>query len=357
MYFWRHMLRATGSFAIAALLEACAGNALWTSAAAPDIVAQTNPLRIAPVRQLDRGKSWMRSDAGKQWLIYAPDNSSGTIDVYNFRVKAGKLYGQITGLVSPYGACVDAAGDVYVVDTATAEIYEYAHGGTTPIATATDAYGIPLGCSVDPTTGNVAVSNFSGPGSTGTGGVDVFAGGLGGRQTNYTNANLYHLYPPGYDPQGNLFVQATQYSGAIEFAELPAGKKKFTLLTGLTISFPGSVQWDGSYLAVTDQNFASSYTTMIYRVTVSGSKVTIVRRTHLIDHCYPHGYNWMVSVEPFVGGTTRQQNTVVAGNLQCPTRYGFWSYSSGGNPTRVLPPSIAPGVVYGQAVSPPANAR
>ena len=83
---------------------------------------------------------------------------------------------------------------------------------------------------------------------------------------------------------------------------------------------------------------------MIYRVTVSGSAVTIVRRTHLVDHCYPYK-NWMAEVQPFVSGTNRKLNAVVSGNLNCPTRYGFWNYTLGGAPKRVIPPAIAPGVV------------
>jgi hypothetical protein len=354
MHLWRHARYAVVSLPMAALLAGCGSGAPSAGVPSTDIVAQTNPLGIAPVRHLNRGKSWIRPDAGKQWLIYAPDNSSGTIDIYNYRVKAGKLYGQITGLVSPYGACVDQARDVYVVDTTTAKIYEYAHGGTTPIATASDEYGTPTGCSVDPTTGNVAVSTFSGFSDSGPGGIDIFAGGLSGSQTNYTNANIYHFYPPGYDPHGNLFVQGTQYSGAVEFAELPAGSKGFTLLTGLKIYFPGSVQWDGFYLAVVDQDYQYYGTTGIYRVTVSASKVTVVRSTNLTDDCYP-GRNWMAEVEPFISGTTRKLNAVVAGNLNCPTRYGFWNYTNGGNPKRLVPPAIAPSVVYGQAVSPPSS--
>ncbi len=321
-----------------------------------DVVALSNPMSVAPVRHMNRGRSWIRPGPGKQWLIYAADNASGTIDIYNYRVKAGKLYGQITGLASPYGECTDDAGDVYVADTTTAKISEYAHGGITPIATATDGYGIPLGCSVDPTTGNVAVSNFSGPGSTGAGGVDIFAGGLGGSQSNYTNANLYHVYPGAYDPHGNLFVQATEYSGPAAFAELPAEAKTFTMLTGLKIDFPGSVEWDGYYLAVVDQNYEYSYTTEIYRATVSGSNVTVVRGTHLVDNCVPH-YDWMVTVQPFISGTNKRLNAVVAGNLNCPTSYGFWNYTNGGLPKRLIPPAIAPGVVYGQAVSPPSKGR
>jgi hypothetical protein len=353
MYFRVFLRYASGVALAATMLAGCGSGATPAGTRGADILALTNPLGIAPVRHFYRGKSWIEPDAGKQWLIYASDASNGTIDIYNYRVKAGKLYGQITGLDTPYGQCVDKAGDVYVADSTTSEIYEYAHGGITPIATATDKYGSPLGCSVDPTTGNVAVSNFSGAsGSSTIGGIDVFARGLSGSQTNYTNTNLFHLYPPGYDPHGNLFVQATEYSGSPAFAELPAGKKQFTLLSGLKIYFPGSVQWDGYYLSVVDQDYLYYDTTEIYRVTVSGSEVSVVRSTNLTDDCYP-GRNWMAEVQPFVSGTSRKLNAVVAGNLNCPTRYGFWNYTSGGNPKRIIPPAIAPGVVYGQSVSPP----
>ena len=109
------------------------------------------------------------------------------------------------------------------------------------------------------------------------------------------------------------------YSGAKYLAELPAGKKAFRRLTGLTLGFPGSIAWDGAYLAATDQNYQYNYLTAIHRFTVSGSAVTIVRTTVLTDTCYPYR-NWMVAVQPFIGGTTRKKNAVVAGNLNCPNR-------------------------------------
>ncbi len=316
------------------------------------MIAMTTPLGTVPVRHLNRGKSWIRPDAAKYWLLYVSDGASGTVDIYNYQIKTGRLYGQITGLSFPYGQCLDGHGNVYVVDNDTAKIYEYAHGGTTPIATANDDYGNPIGCSIDPTTGNVAVANFNGPAS-GPGGLDVFAGGLGGSQTNYTNSLLYHLFPPGYDPHGNLFVQGIDYSGNDYLAELPSGRVKFKMLSGLTVGFPGSVGWDGTYLTATDQNYQFAYTTMIYRLTVSGSAVTIVGKTHLTDDCYPN-YDWMVAVQPFVGGP-RKGGAVAAGNLNCPNRQNFFSYANGGNPNRSEPSAIAPKAPYGQVVSPPSR--
>jgi hypothetical protein len=348
----RQAQRAVCVAAIYALLSGCSA-AYSPASRGLSAIAMSNSLGVTPVRHLYRGKSWMRKDAGKQWLLYVSDGSSGTIDVYNYRVKAGRLYGQLTGLNFPYGQCVDRSGDVYVVDNGTSKIYEFAHGGTTPIATATDDYGSPIGCSVDATTGDVAVGNFSSTGN-GAGGIDVFAGGLQGSQTNYTDPNLFRVFPPGYDPSGNLFVQATDYSGTHEFAELPNGSRKFTLLSGLTVGFPGAVAWDGYYLTATDQNYQYAYTTMIYRITVSGSAVKTVRATQLTDDCYP-GTNWMVAVQPFVTGTTGKLNAVAAGNLNCPNRQNFFNYTNGGNPKRTLPSSIAPIAPYGQSVSPPGS--
>ena len=72
----------------------------------------------------------------------------------------GDLVGTLTGFSVPSGECVDESGDVFVADGGADTIREYAHGGTTPIATLNDP-GEPYGCSVDPTTGNLAVTNGS----------------------------------------------------------------------------------------------------------------------------------------------------------------------------------------------------
>lgn len=358
----RPVSRALSFAATCALLPACSAapfaggtSAVWGAERVRAPIAESNSLGLVPARRPNAGRSWMLPDARKQWLLYVSDGSSGTIDVYNYRVQAGKLYGQITGLSFPYGQCVDGSGNVYVVDNSTAKVYEFAHGATTPIVTATDEYGYPIGCAVDPTTGNVAVANFNGS-SSGPGGIDVFAGGLSGTQTNYAGASLFRLWPPGYDMRGNLFVQAVDSAGSNELAELPEGSSSFTMLTGLSVGFPGAVGWDGHYLTATDQNYQNAYTTMIYRITVSGSAVTIVRSTHLTDDCYP-GANWMVAVQPFVTGTTGKLNAVAAGNLNCTNRQDFFNYTNGGNPKRVLPSTMAPIAPYGQSVSPPSHAR
>jgi hypothetical protein len=94
------------------------------------------------------GHSWMASGKHRT-LIYISDD--GTNDVYAYTPK-GKLVGTLTGFNSPAGECVDTAGDVFIVNSNTSQILEYAHGGTTPIATLSDPGYYPNGCAYDPTT-------------------------------------------------------------------------------------------------------------------------------------------------------------------------------------------------------------
>ncbi|HXO16771.1 MAG TPA: hypothetical protein VN909_01245 [Candidatus Dormibacteraeota bacterium] len=354
MYFRTLNPRMAGAVAAGALLAGCGGGTPSAGAIADThSIAAIDSVGIPPVPHGTLGKSWIRPDAARQWLLYVSDGENGAVDIYSFRKERGKLVGQITGLSFPYGQCVDKNGNVYVVDNDTSRIYEYAHGGTTPIATAKDKFGKPDGCAVDRTSGNVAISNFSGSSSSDAGGLDIFSGGLSGKQTYYTNPNLYRVFPGAYGVTGGFFAQGIDYSGVSNFVELLPGQKQFTMLTGLTIAFPGSVQWDGSWLDVTDQNYGYGYTTMIYRVSVTGSSVTVVHSSHLIDDCYPN-YDWMVAIQPFVTGGSKD-NVVAAGNLNCPNRENFYKYTTGGTPTWSLPSKIAPAAPYGQTISGPSR--
>jgi hypothetical protein len=361
---------ALGAVAASTLLAGCnAGNSPSIDGAVPAAPAQashelrfdaktfamTNRAHTVPERHLNHHKSWMLPDAGKKWLLYVSDGSAGLVDVYDYRTKAGKLFGQITGFSAPYGQCIDGKDNVYITDLGSAMVYEFAHGGTTPIATATDSYGFPIGCSVDPTTGNIAVSDFNGP-SYGPGGIDIFSGGLNGTQTNYADPNLTLAWPGAYDPKGNLFVEGTNTSFGSTFDELPAGRSKFTLLNGLSIGFPAGVQWDGSYIAATDQGYQGGFTSAIIRVTVSGSSVTPVRTTRLTDNCSGSS-DYMDVSQPFIGGTTRKENAVIAGNLDCSSRLNVWNYSEGGNPKRSFSPDIVPGTAIGEALSAPSGSK
>jgi hypothetical protein len=119
------------------------------------------------------------------------------------------------------------------------------------------------------TTGDLAVGillgNSSGPG----GQVVIFKNAQGSGKVY--NTPLYKEYFDGYDSSGNLFADGQDVTGNFKLVELPIGHTKFvTITTTNSPQFPGSVQWDGTFLTVFDQN-----TSETYRYTVSGTTATL----------------------------------------------------------------------------------
>lgn len=223
----------------------------------------------------DHRRSWMAPDLKKQDLLYLSDEEADDVYIYSYR--EGRLKGTLTGFDAPQGECVDKAGDVFVANEDKSQILEYAHGGTSPIATLSDPGQYPVGCSVDPASGNLAITNIDSP-KGGPGNVAIYAGAKGTPQT-YTGASFYYYFFCGYDNVGNLFVDGTDDGSAFEFAELPSGSATLaSIALNQSIQFPGGVQWDGKYVAVGDQE--APY---IYEFTISGSAGTLVGSTPLDD--------------------------------------------------------------------------
>jgi len=135
-----------------------------------------------------------------------------------------------------------------------------------PITTLSISDGsMPSSCAMD-TSGDLAVGILDGPS---TGDVVIFksASGTG----TFIKTPLAREYFDGYDNNGNLFFDGftSQYNFAL--VELPAGSSKpVTITTSNTVEFPGSVQWDGTYLTVFDQ-LANN----LYQYTVKGTKATL----------------------------------------------------------------------------------
>jgi hypothetical protein len=314
------------------------------------IFALTNARRLVPSLHPDRRRSWMRPGATADSLLYVSSVGNGVVDVYDY--KTGEQEGGLSGLQYPYGQCVDAAGDVYVTQFFGAAITEYAHGGTSAIKTLSGP-GYPIGCSVDPTTGNLAVSSWvDAYGSSQCGGVWVYPD-ASGTPTLYSDPNVCQGYwPPGYDPSGNLFIEVDGPPSYLD--ELAVGGGTFTELSlvGATIHLPTSVMWDGAYLVGGDQEYNGRNTTAIYRIAISGSTATVVKITTLTDTCSPSG-NYTDVVQPFVYDKTKHLKTVLGGNLWCSYRFDFWKYAKGRNPKRTLSSEDAPENPYGQSVSLP----
>ena len=107
-----------------------------------------------------------------------------------------EVTGTLVGSLSTYGlaVCSDSAGNVFIVSNS--EIEEYAHGGTSPIATLSLSGDQGSGCSVSPLNGDLAVV-YKGDGSD----VAVFPDS-GGTPALY-RSGIDSLFC-GYDGNGNL---------------------------------------------------------------------------------------------------------------------------------------------------------
>jgi hypothetical protein len=251
------LARSIVSTVVAALLAGCGGS--QPPIGAPGAVPQSRAI-ATPV---DRSGSWMLPEAKGEKLLYVSD--SDTVTVYSY--PRGKLVGTLHGFYLPSGQCVDAAQNVWITDLGHSRVVEYAHGGKHPIATLVAPVADPLGCSVDPTTGNLAVSSL-GFGSNGA--VQIYRGAKGTPKL-YRNSAFQEYYFCGYDRDGDLFVDGqNKPSSAFEFAELPKDDTKLKRLTlNQSIKGPGGVQWDGKYVTVGDQNAS-----IVYQFSISGDTGT-----------------------------------------------------------------------------------
>lgn len=225
----------------------------------------------------------MSLDARRSTLLYVSDLGSDQVEVFSY--PRAKLKGTLTGFSAPHGECVDKAGNVFIDNEGASQILEYAHGGTTPIKILKDNGYFPSGCSIDPTTGNLAVANYS-PLGSGPGGVAIYQHARGKPRHYFDSSGLFFYYYCGYDAHGNLFVDGMN-SGAntVEFAELPAHSTHFKKITlNVTVALPGGVQWAGKHVAVGDQ-VSLSGPSKIDEFSITGTTGTEVGTTPLNNSC------------------------------------------------------------------------
>src|SRR5580704_15964905 len=204
--FGRYVL---GGFAAAAMLAGCGGS--QPPIGAPGAMPRSQTSAIAT--HAERGGSWMAPEAKSEELIYAVGGCGGTC-VLSY--PQGKLVGELTG-VDGGADCSDSNGNVFISEQTA--VVEFAHGGTTPIATYDTPETPPLGCSVDPESGSLAVVN----------GEDIAVFPAGSRNpTNY--ATMLNAQYCGYDNNGNLFVDGFNGQG-VGLSELPKGSSSFEKLS------------------------------------------------------------------------------------------------------------------------------
>jgi hypothetical protein len=124
---------------------------------------------------------------------------------------------------------------------------------------------MPSSCAID-ASGDLVVGILNG---THSGDIVVFKNAKGSGTAISTP--LAQEFFDGYDNRGNLFFDGISRHETSQLDEMPKGSTKInTITTSNKIRLPGSVQWDGTYLTVTDMDASS-----MYRYTVSGTKATL----------------------------------------------------------------------------------
>jgi hypothetical protein len=257
-----------------------------------------------------QGASITRIDKGA--LLYA-DGGCGGACVLSY--PAGKLVGVIKGL-GLGGVCADGSGDVFLTYDAT--VFEFAHGGFSPIATLSLPGVQASGCSVDPTTGNLAVV-FRGSGVD----VAVFTDAKGTPATYYSQLSSSAYC--GYDNSGDLFVDGydQQFAG---FSVMPFDGNEFSKLSisKYTPLPPGQVQWDGQYITYESTGRAD---TTVSRLQVTDSAVTVVGTTHF-NLKHRSEASWIYGDRIFIPYDVR--------GFSGGREIGVWKYPGGGTQTQLI---------------------
>jgi hypothetical protein len=224
---------ALGICVAAAMLAGCGGS--QPPIAGPDAMSARSGSTHRQPRQ---------TSGSSQDLLYIQTTQSIVI----VSISTWQIVGTISGYNGDGGVCSDPyTGNVFVPQAKT--VVEYAHGGTTPIATlaAPKGYTYLRGCSVDPTTQNLAMTSAFGPYEGSPPAVIVFPGEQD-YPTIYHKKKLSTLGDTAYDAVGNLYVDVYDNHGRFFIGEIRAGQSQFNLIRLKSDLVVGKMQWDGSYL-------------------------------------------------------------------------------------------------------------
>lgn len=220
----------------------------------------------------------MLPEARNDDLLYVHDLTG----VFVYSYPGGKLVGQLAySFGQQAGLCVDAAGDVFIPDPTSAQIFEFVHGGRRPKATLMDTGYVPQGCAVDPKSGDLAVTgNGIGRGS---GGLAIYRRARGNPQV-FTDKRFRYYEFCTFDDSGNLYFDGDDsLRNRFAFARFSTRIASFSSVRlNVKLAYPGGVQWDGKYVDVSDM--ATPY---IYRFSVSGDAGILAHRTPIDEDNYP----------------------------------------------------------------------
>lgn len=293
------------------------------STSPPAVIAPGGPPQTRTAR-----KSWIDPVAKAKALLYLSDEDDSVVRVYSYPDLAPKE--TLSGFLAPAGLCVNPQnGNVWITDSLKSEIFEFSHGGTTPIRTLQDGGDDPAACAVNPRNGDLAVANERTGDGSDPGDLVIFKHGHEAR-TTYQQPRLLSMNFLGYDDSGNLFVDALAYgSKGFRFYELPSSGTELLRVHwhGPHVRYPGNVQFDGTTIAVGDNRRG-----LVYR-TEHG---IVTGRTKLRGACFVNQF--------YIDGST----IIAPSFCKSVGTFSIYNYPAGGAPLKTIAGFTFP---YGAAVS------
>jgi len=222
---------------------------------------------------------------------------------------SGKRVAEFFAKQGPGATCSDSEGNVYLGgqgdSTGDPAISEYTYGATSPLTyvdLTSQGQGSVSGCSVDPTTGNIAaLVKADGPEDA----VAVFAPGLQGSPQIFAAPAMDFVLSLTYDGSGNLFLLGVTgpHSNEFDFDELPKGGSSFEAISlNLGPHRPTKIwayeeirwatNWDGQYITIDGaytpkpKGKLKTWKQAIYRLRISGSAATVAQTIFLRQRRY-----------------------------------------------------------------------
>lgn len=258
----------------------------------------------------------MLPEAVSEDLLYVTNYST----VMVFTYPAGKHVGTLKGFYSNVGECVDANGDVFVTNFKPVAVYEYAHGGTKRIATFSTRKAGTVGCAIDSTTGDLAISGE-------TNAVEVFAHAKG-KPTVIRGPAMFFGEFCTYDDKGNLFFLGLKSPGGPpHLSELPKGSRKFVTITlDASVDPESGIQWENGELTTVAhvQHVRTHEKAEIFHFALKGTEATKVGATPM-NAAYTVLQYFILNrklIAPNLSKSDKKQSAVL-----------FYKYAAGGAPT------------------------
>ncbi|MGA9943905.1 MAG: hypothetical protein WBP75_02615 [Candidatus Cybelea sp.] len=301
------------------LVGGCGGPAAQNALPSP---TQQNVTRGAPradgARRETSG-SWMLPEAKHEDLIYVTNTDTNSVGVYAY--KSRKLVGTLANIKEPYGTCSDASGNVWIIGWGKGQIFEFPHAVVKPVRVLdVEDSADPYDCSVDPTTGNLAITDWGYNWLKGE--VLIFRNGSD-EPEEVTGPSIWFYYGCTYDEKGNLYADGWDaYLGDVfALGELPKGGKEFKNIVMPPLFKPpylGGIRWDGKYVAIGN-------TGALWKYAVSGNRATFAGYTALTSR-WPMGFFW---IRTFGSG---ERSVIAPDHAGNPTAVQYWRYPAGGHP-------------------------